>query len=283
MDQHQEQNVPLEEPASLPSVGNSEVSSDRQRNDHNKYSKNPNTVRVRQRNAKLTPIQLAVERAKANDSKAVNAAWKHCKATDAFLAASDEAKKNMLKQAQDEVMARRRNRGIDYDSRIAAITHGLASGENASSLPANLDVGNMSNPQPVMAAHGYLQFHARPPTGFTGGHEEASFPALGPDNSNRFTVHGESPVDWHEPEDYHYEALRVQIDQMTAEVQKLRGVVEETTHQLAEVISLLQRNQQTQPTHLIYTPPIQDPHNENNHEESDSAHSVYPTFDLGSY
>lgn len=83
------------------------------------YSTNPNTVRVRRRNANLSPYRRAVERARSNDQKAVAAAWKDRVTTETYKSASERRKAQILDEVQKEVMDRRRRKKIDAESKIS--------------------------------------------------------------------------------------------------------------------------------------------------------------------
>ncbi|KAI0130395.1 hypothetical protein BJ170DRAFT_593906 [Xylariales sp. AK1849] len=82
------------------------------------YSKNPNTIRARKRKAGLTPYRREVEQAKASDSKAVTRAWKLRVETDVYKMANAEERKNILENAENEVLERRRIKGYDANSKI---------------------------------------------------------------------------------------------------------------------------------------------------------------------
>ncbi|KAI1809699.1 hypothetical protein GGS20DRAFT_570760 [Poronia punctata] len=123
------------------------------------YSTNPNTMRVRQRNANLTPYRAAVERARSNDLKAVSAAWRNRSETESFRSADEETKKKMLAETEKEVMDRRRRRGIDADSRIRHLNSRILPDSSSSSAV----VGTVDeNTFPLMAPPGYKPFPAKP-------------------------------------------------------------------------------------------------------------------------
>ncbi|KAK9787899.1 hypothetical protein SCARD494_10149 [Seiridium cardinale] len=97
------------------------------------YSKNPNTVRARARKARLDPYTREVEQANASDSKAVTRAWNLRLQSEAYQNATPSARKIMLEQVEEDVMARRRKKGYDAESKIARFLHA----SNASLLGAS--------------------------------------------------------------------------------------------------------------------------------------------------
>ncbi|KAI0542804.1 hypothetical protein GGR58DRAFT_452051 [Xylaria digitata] len=126
------------------------------------YSTNPNTIRVRQRNARLTPYQREVERAKSNDLKAVSCAWKERVKTETYEAAPEHRKKKILEEVEQEVMDRRRRKGIDANSKIAALNQKYMPDETVPAPNSGLvAANNRANPVPKMARPGYVPFPAR--------------------------------------------------------------------------------------------------------------------------
>ncbi|KAI0545574.1 hypothetical protein F4679DRAFT_457557 [Xylaria curta] len=137
----------------------------RKRKAAHEYSTNPNTIRVRERNASLSPYQLAVERAKSNDMKAVASAWKERIDSESFQASSEEARRMILENVEKAVMDRRRRKKIDASSKISKLNEELkASGgevprvENEAASTAATPAG----PQPPMAPPGYIAFPTKP-------------------------------------------------------------------------------------------------------------------------
>ncbi|KAI1279014.1 hypothetical protein F5Y07DRAFT_60325 [Xylaria sp. FL0933] len=119
-----------EDPAALSSEGNKPGSSSRKRKAPEEYSTNPNTMRVRARNAKLSEYQLEVERARANDQKSVVSAWNYRTNNESFREAPEAERKKILDEIEMKVMERRRLKGIDASSKIAELNkkHGFAEG-----------------------------------------------------------------------------------------------------------------------------------------------------------
>ncbi|KAI0975653.1 hypothetical protein F4678DRAFT_483897 [Xylaria arbuscula] len=117
-------------PAVLLNAGNNGGRATQKQKAPHEYSQNPNTMRVRQRNARLSPYQRALEQAKANDHKAVAAAWKERANTESFQEASEDEKGIILKSIEKAVLDRRRLKGIDADSKKAALDRGLRPREN---------------------------------------------------------------------------------------------------------------------------------------------------------
>ncbi|KAJ3564145.1 hypothetical protein NPX13_g7946 [Xylaria arbuscula] len=97
------------------------VSSHKRHKKPHEYSTNPNTVRARRRISRLTPYHREVERAKQNDTKAVSAKWKACAKSPSFQAASEAIKNRVLATVEQEIMAERRRKGIDYDSKVVKL------------------------------------------------------------------------------------------------------------------------------------------------------------------
>ncbi|KAI3317393.1 hypothetical protein HD806DRAFT_372408 [Xylariaceae sp. AK1471] len=127
----------------------------------NQYSTNPNTIRVRQRNASLTPYRLAVERARSNDLKAVSTAWKERSNTETFQSASEVRKKKILEDVEKEVMDRRRRKKIDADSKIYALNQQIRPNDNTANPRSGIIPSN-PGPLPAMAPPGYVPFRAEP-------------------------------------------------------------------------------------------------------------------------
>ncbi|KAI1127236.1 hypothetical protein F5Y10DRAFT_293039 [Nemania abortiva] len=149
----------LNSPVASPSVGSGgDHSSGRKRKAPHEYSTNPNTIRVRERNAKLTPYRLAVERAKSNDLKAVSTAWKERVNSETFQAASEPKKQKILEEVEKEVMDRRRRKGIDAESKIAALNQTIDPGQNQPAPRSGIIASNTTRSLPAMAPPGYVPF-----------------------------------------------------------------------------------------------------------------------------
>ncbi|KAI1343281.1 hypothetical protein F5Y15DRAFT_229731 [Xylariaceae sp. FL0016] len=82
------------------------------------YSTNKHTLRVRKRQNRLSDFQRALEQSKASDSKAVSRAWKIRAKTETFKNATEAERRAMLNEVEKEVNERRRERGIDYESKM---------------------------------------------------------------------------------------------------------------------------------------------------------------------
>ncbi|KAI0204049.1 hypothetical protein F4808DRAFT_367283 [Astrocystis sublimbata] len=95
------------------------------------YSTNPNTMRVRQRNASLTPYQLAVERARGNDYKAVSTAWRERTNSESFQGSTPDVRRAILADVEKSVMERRRKKGIDANSKIFSLNQALWQAQQA--------------------------------------------------------------------------------------------------------------------------------------------------------
>ncbi|KAK8074164.1 hypothetical protein PG994_005063 [Apiospora phragmitis] len=91
------------------------------------YSTNPNTIRARRRKARLSPYSKEVEQAKASDSKAVTRAWKQRVDTDRYKMSSEDDRKTILENVEKEVMDRRREKGLDADTKISRFMHRMHS------------------------------------------------------------------------------------------------------------------------------------------------------------
>ncbi|KAI1407917.1 hypothetical protein F5Y13DRAFT_205594 [Hypoxylon sp. FL1857] len=81
------------------------------------YSTNKNTIRARQRKARLNPYQRETEQAKAADHKSVTRALKIHSNTDTFKMATDDERKMLLESIKQEVMEQRKKKGIDAESK----------------------------------------------------------------------------------------------------------------------------------------------------------------------
>ncbi|KAK5626727.1 hypothetical protein RRF57_002442 [Xylaria bambusicola] len=125
-----------ETPASLPPSGNKGTAPSRRAKAPNEYSTNPNTVRARRRLSNLPPYQRAVERARQNDTKAVQVPWKRLAESPSFQAASQTDKERILEEVKKEVMDRRRGKRIDAESKIAVLNQQYGIENNISVPPA---------------------------------------------------------------------------------------------------------------------------------------------------
>ncbi|KAI1744708.1 hypothetical protein F4680DRAFT_233698 [Xylaria scruposa] len=143
----------------------------RKRKAAHEYSTNPNTIRVRERNASLSPYQLAVERAKSNDMKAVASAWKDRINTESYQASSEEARRKILEDVEKTVMDRRRRKKIDFSSKISKLNEelGVDGGEavvprvdNEAASTSAAAAATTAGPQPPMAPPGYIAFPIKP-------------------------------------------------------------------------------------------------------------------------
>ncbi|KAI8631602.1 hypothetical protein F5Y19DRAFT_399759 [Xylariaceae sp. FL1651] len=125
------------------------------------YSTNPNTMRVRARNARLTPYQRGVEAAKANDLKAVSLAWKERIDTETYQMSSESRRKLILEEVEKKVMERRRQKKIDADSKIHALNQAMCPND-ANPAPRTGIIPRAAQPVPHMAPPGYIHFPAQP-------------------------------------------------------------------------------------------------------------------------
>jgi len=127
------------------------------------YSTNPNTVRVRQRIANLTPYRAAVERARSNDLKAVAAAWKDRAQTESFQEADADTREKILDDVQEEVLARRRRKKIDADSKVAALNKAILPDEaEAITGTPRAAPRDPTRKRSSMAPPGYVAYPAQP-------------------------------------------------------------------------------------------------------------------------
>ncbi|KAI1329999.1 hypothetical protein F5Y16DRAFT_396864 [Xylariaceae sp. FL0255] len=85
------------------------------------YSKNPNTIRVRQRQRGMTPYQRAVDGAMSADKKAVSAAWRTLHNDPVYAYASAEKRSEMLDAIEAQELAKRKSKRIDAGSKIAVL------------------------------------------------------------------------------------------------------------------------------------------------------------------
>ncbi|KAI0010838.1 hypothetical protein F4779DRAFT_276432 [Xylariaceae sp. FL0662B] len=110
------------------------------------YSTNRNTIRARARKSRLTPYQREVEQAKASDQKAVTRAWKMRVETETFKMANEDDRKLILDNVEKEVMDRRRQKGLDADTKIARfmqrMMHGAAHPNGKSPSPAGTELSD---------------------------------------------------------------------------------------------------------------------------------------------
>ncbi|KAI0111141.1 hypothetical protein GGR51DRAFT_569207 [Nemania sp. FL0031] len=149
-------------PVALPDVGDSSSPTGKKRKAPHEYSTNANTIRVRERNAKLNPYRRAVERAKSNDLKAVSVAWKQRTDSESFQAASESEKKRILENVEKEIMDRRRRKKIDYASKVAALNETLGATEDQPAPRSGLVNNNTAKSVPAMAPPGYMPFPTQP-------------------------------------------------------------------------------------------------------------------------
>ncbi|KAF2967039.1 hypothetical protein GQX73_g6547 [Xylaria multiplex] len=153
------QNSPSGETASVaPSTSVNVSLRRRTRKAPDEYSTNPNTVRVRQRNAKLTPYRRDVERAKGNDLKAVSSAWKERVKSETYEAASEHMKKKILEEVEQQVMERRRLKGIDAGSKIAALNLKYKPDHPVTVPNPGPAANKRAIPLPKLAPPGYVPF-----------------------------------------------------------------------------------------------------------------------------
>ncbi|KAK8068391.1 hypothetical protein PG996_007503 [Apiospora saccharicola] len=128
------------------------------------YSTNPNTIRARRRKARLSPFSKEVEQAKASDSKAVTRAWKQRVETDTYKMSSEDERKSILENVENEVMDRRRQKGLDADTKIGRFMHRIQNNGHSPLDPA-LHNGIHSPPtpmQPVAPMHAVPNRYATP-------------------------------------------------------------------------------------------------------------------------
>ncbi|KAI0808792.1 hypothetical protein GGR55DRAFT_185230 [Xylaria sp. FL0064] len=153
-----------EDPAALSSEGNKPGSTSRKRKAPEEYSTNPNTMRVRARNAKLPPYQLEIERAKANDQKAVVSAWKFHTNNESFREAPEAQRKKTLDEVERKVLERRRRRGIDANTKIAELNKEYGYAEDAQTPPEDVDEGGAQGDAavPATARPGYTAVATQP-------------------------------------------------------------------------------------------------------------------------
>ncbi|OTA99621.1 hypothetical protein M426DRAFT_269071 [Hypoxylon sp. CI-4A] len=114
------------------------------------YSTNINTVRARNRKARLSLESLAAEQARASDNKAINRAKREVQKKEDWVSASQEEKERMENDAMEQAMSRRRKLGRDAPSKMARFhpknqdsTLSPASTEQSSVLGANQSVLDM--------------------------------------------------------------------------------------------------------------------------------------------
>ncbi|KAI1073550.1 hypothetical protein F5B20DRAFT_501725 [Whalleya microplaca] len=113
--------------------------SSRKRKEPWEYSTNRNTIRARARKSRLTPYQREVEQAKASDQKAVTRAWKMRVETETFKMSNEDERKRILDNVEKEVMDRRRQKGLDADTKIGRFMqrmNGAAPANGKSPSPA---------------------------------------------------------------------------------------------------------------------------------------------------
>ncbi|KAI1350575.1 hypothetical protein F5Y01DRAFT_326002 [Xylaria sp. FL0043] len=153
-----------EGPAASSSEGNKPGSSARKRKAPEEYSTNPNTMRVRARNAKLSPYQLEVERARANDQKAVVSAWNYRTDNESFREAPEAERKKILDEIEMKVMERRRRKGIDASSKIAELNKQYGFAEGAQPPPDGVNGGESGGDAavPATARPGYTAAATQP-------------------------------------------------------------------------------------------------------------------------
>lgn len=140
------------------------VSGRKARKEPHEYSTNPNTIRVRNRNAKLSAYRLAVERAQSNDLKAVTVAWKERCETESFIMADEATRKQILEDVEKEIMERRRRKKIDARSKITALNERIQPSEEPAAAvagPSNPDPQSL-RPLSTMAPPGYVPFPVKP-------------------------------------------------------------------------------------------------------------------------
>ncbi|KAI0909243.1 hypothetical protein F4824DRAFT_461116 [Ustulina deusta] len=154
---------PLSEaPLVSPSASNESTPPAQKRKAPHEYSTNANTLRVRQRNAKLTPYRRAVERAKSNDLKAVSTAWKARIKSESFQEVSESMKQTILEEIENDVMNRRRLKKIDADSKIAALNQQYLPGNTVPAPPSGVLANSAAaKAVPPMAPPGYVPFPAQ--------------------------------------------------------------------------------------------------------------------------
>ncbi|KAI0839347.1 hypothetical protein F5Y06DRAFT_303087 [Hypoxylon sp. FL0890] len=99
------------------------------------YSKNKNTIRARQRKARLDPYRREVEQAKAADQKSITRAWKIHAGTNTYQMASEEEKEMILENVKRDVMEQRRKKGIDAQSKEKQFMARLNASANITGAP----------------------------------------------------------------------------------------------------------------------------------------------------
>ncbi|KAK7737336.1 hypothetical protein SLS53_006639 [Cytospora paraplurivora] len=89
------------------------------------YSTNPNTVKARRRKMKLNGAKKVEDAARTADYKAMIYARKVVQAKEEYKTASDSEKSAMLEKAMRDTMTKRRARGQDTMSKMAAFEAGM--------------------------------------------------------------------------------------------------------------------------------------------------------------
>ncbi|KAK7917527.1 hypothetical protein PG985_011135 [Apiospora marii] len=127
------------------------------------YSTNPNTIRARRRKARLSPFSKEVEQAKASDSKAVTRAWKQHADTDTYKMSSEDERKSILENVEKEVMDRRRQKGLDADTKIGRFMNRMHSNGPSPVDPSLNGIHSPPTPmQPIAHMHAGTNRYATP-------------------------------------------------------------------------------------------------------------------------
>ncbi|KAI1419761.1 hypothetical protein F5Y12DRAFT_720359 [Xylaria sp. FL1777] len=266
----QQSDSPMSEtPVALPSASDQSGPSSRKGKAPHEYSTNANTVRVRQRTARLTPYQLSVERARSNDLKAISAAWKDRVKSENLQQFSEIKNRKIFEEVKSDVMDRRRRKKIDADSKIFALNQQLEPDENVSGPHSGFVPNNAAGRFiPQTARPGYVDFPTRiipefmvAPKETAPSYVNPATPAPNSASTSAFTLVGNETVQ--PPSAYLDDSvanfpgsevsnaiqnLKGQISRFEAEIQKLRVVMEDMRDQMNTFL------QTTQMSTLHHTP-----------------------------
>ncbi|KAI1391744.1 uncharacterized protein F4822DRAFT_104431 [Hypoxylon trugodes] len=122
------------------------------RKNPSEYSTNPNTQRARIRKAGLSEYQRQLEQAKASDSKAVTRAWKIRAETNAFKVATKDQQEAVLESVEQEVLERRRQKGLDAGTKMSRFMEKVGSSNNGNAV-ASPGSAPLASQSPVASAN----------------------------------------------------------------------------------------------------------------------------------